>query len=193
MPRSPRKGVEGSTDLPQSEGTLLRKVKPLFPSLARRRGRFQEAPPLLTKIPREGELPTGWSRRSFTNMMLDSIEPEQQQFRDANGQTQACVRDRLEFVAPSGLRCHWVASRDLVVEGPDSELYAMEVGLRWDFVASVKAPALEDGEIPILRVRYVWTHGSGRRTVLLTHQPSETRRAYSLKHGIPPNELGLDT
>lgn len=68
----------------------------------------------------------------------------------------------------------------------------MDTGLRWNFDAALKVPALPARKSRMRSITRAWSPGSQTRKVLLIHQPEATRRVLAERLGIPLHELGLE-
>ena len=131
-------------------------------------------------------------RQSFADKLLQSVEVRLRTYIGRYGDRGARTQWLLVFEGRDGHRYQWASSRHLVVEAPDGQHYPMDTGLRWNFDAALKVPALPARKNRMRNITRAWSAGSRRRKVLLVHQPEATRRAYAVKYNISLHELGLE-
>ena len=165
---------------------------PLFEPPARAPKPQPPAPQVVTKNTAWKDLRPKEVRQSFADMLLQSVEVRPRTYIDRYGDPRVRNQWLLVFAGCDGHRYQWPSSRDLVVEAPDGQRYPMDTGLRWNFDAALKVPALPARKSRMRNITRAWSPGSQTRKVLLVHQPEPTRRAYAVKYNIPLRELGLD-
>jgi hypothetical protein len=170
----------------------LRLPRPLFDPPPTAPKRQPPAPQVIKKSTAWKDLRPKEVRQPFADMLLQSVEVRPRTYVDRYGDPGVCNQWLLVFAGRDGHRYQWPSSRDLVVEAPDGRRYPMDTGLRWNFDAALKVPALPARKSRMRNITRAWSTGSRTRKVLLVHQPEPTRRAYAVKYNIPLHELALE-